>query len=336
MHRLNSLPFRSLLLFMALLLNSVTLIFTIYFSRNDRYAIVYLLVHILIFVLTTICGYFFVYRQYIITSRRIGQFASRHSISDLTVPEIMINQETQMVLERLKESEKLSSTLELTTRQAQYVALQNQINPHFLYNTLESIRSEALTAGLMSVAEMCEALATFFRYTISNTETLVTIDEELQNTQIYFYIQKYRFGSRLDLTIDYDADDRQLIQKCKIPKLTLQPIVENAIIHGIEQMIGDGIIKIRMQLTKSRLIITVSDDGVGMPEDKLNQINENMVKCKIVNNARNGGKGIALTNVNNRIKSLFGEDYGVVIYSTLGVGTDVEITLPITKLQEFK
>mgnify|MGYP000493029206 CR=1 FL=1 len=101
--------------------------------------------------------------------------------------------------------------MDLNKRQAQYLALQNQINPHFLYNTLESIRSEALIAGLVSVADMTEALATFFRYTISKVENLVSVEEELQNCMTYFKIQQYRFGDRLQLSVECDPEEKAAI-----------------------------------------------------------------------------------------------------------------------------
>ena len=112
--------------------------------------------------------------------------------------------------------------MDLNKRQAQYLALQNQINPHFLYNTLESIRGEAIIAGLDSVADMTEALARFFRYTITKVENLVSVEEELDNCETYFGIQKYRFGDRLQLHIDYDIAEYEKIMNCRIPKLTLQ------------------------------------------------------------------------------------------------------------------
>ena len=110
--------------------------------------------------------------------------------------------------------------MDLNKRQAQYLALQNQINPHFLYNTLESIRGEAIIAGLDSVADMTEALARFFRYTITKVENLVSVEEELDNCETYFGIQKYRFGDRLQLHIDYDIAEYEKIMNCRIPKLT--------------------------------------------------------------------------------------------------------------------
>ena len=100
-----------------------------------------------------------------------------------------------------------NNLINVSKKQAEYLALQNQINPHFLYNTLEGIRSEALLAGLDSVAEMTEALGTFFRYTISQVEHLVTLEDELANIENYYYIQQFRFGDRLTLSIEYEHDD---------------------------------------------------------------------------------------------------------------------------------
>ena len=110
--------------------------------------------------------------------------------------------ETENLMKQMRDMMNSKQVLSLSKRQAQYLALQNQINPHFLYNTLESIRSEALIGGLTDVADMTEALATFFRYTISKVENLVSVEEELQNCRTYFYIQKYRFGDRLELSVE--------------------------------------------------------------------------------------------------------------------------------------
>ena len=140
----------------------------------------------------------------------------------------------ELFLERMDRIMDSSELLKLSKRQAQYLALQNQINPHFLYNTLESIRSEALIAGLDRVADMTEALASFFRYTISKVENLVSVEEELHNCETYFRIQRYRFGNRLELAIQWDPEDEEEIRRCRIPKLTMQPILENSIIHGTE------------------------------------------------------------------------------------------------------
>lgn len=236
----------------------------------------------------------------------------------------------RQLLERVEEDLSSSKLMNLNKRQAQYLALQNQINPHFLYNTLESIRSEALISGLDTVADMTEALAVFFRYTISKVENLVSVEEELQNCETYFRIQQYRFGSRLELAVTCDPEDREEIYRCRLPKLTLQPILENAIIHGTEFKIGVGHLGIHLERTEKRLLIRVSDDGVGMNQDTLARLNDRLGKSKLAYTAENQTRpgGVALINVDNRIQLLFGEEYGLHVHSVEGVGTDVEITLP--------
>jgi two-component system, sensor histidine kinase YesM len=220
--------------------------------------------------------------------------------------------------------------LQASKKQAQYLALQNQINPHFLYNTLEGIRSETLLAGFEHLANMIEALATFFRYTISNVENLVTVEDELMNVRNYYIIQKYRFGDRLNVQVEYDPADESVILACAIPKLTLQPIIENSIRYGAERKIGVGNVRITIEISTQRLIITISDNGIGMTEEALTEINDNLSRTSLdhIHSDSKTDGGIALVNVNNRIKLLFGEEYGICIYSTLHMGTDVEITLP--------
>ena len=226
--------------------------------------------------------------------------------------------------------------INVSKKQAEYLALQNQINPHFLYNTLEGIRGEALLAGLDSVAEMTEALATFFRYTISQVEHLVTLEDELANIENYYYIQQFRFGDKLALHIGYDHEDEQEqldTLRLRLPKLTLQPIVENSIYHGIERKVGKGNLKIRISVSDTRLRIRISDDGMGMPEETLKQLNEKLRRLTLDDVQEESGKrgGIALVNVNNRIKLLFGEEYGLSIYSWEGAGTDVLVILPLVR-----
>ncbi len=224
--------------------------------------------------------------------------------------------------------------LSLSKKQAEYLALQNQINPHFLYNTLEGIRSEALIAGLDSIAEMTEALATFFRYTISHMEHLVTLEDELENIENYYYIQRFRFGDRLKLNIVYDHDEDitelDILRYC-LPKLTLQPIVENSIYHGLERKIGEGHLTIKISVSDKRLGIRIADDGVGMEDYMVEHINQKLRGLAIEESPEDKQKkgGIAILNVNNRIKLLFGDEYGIVVYSHLGSGTDVDISLPL-------
>ena len=217
----------------------------------------------------------------------------------------------------------------LSNRQAQYLALQNQINPHFLYNTLEAIRGDALSMGMRDIAKITEALATFFRYTISNMDNLVSLEEELSNAENYFAIQNYRFGERVSMQVTIEPGSESVVDYM-VPKLTLQPIIENAIIHGIEGQIGPGTVSVAIATDGSRLLIDVTDDGVGMSEAALDEIRRRLVYPDVASgrDERHRG-GIALANVNNRIKLLFGEQYGLRVSSIEGAGTKVEIELPV-------
>ena len=215
-------------------------------------------------------------------------------------------------------------------REAQILALQNQINPHFLYNPLETIRSEAIMNGAVNAGTMAEALATFFRYTISNLDYLVQIEDELENIQNYFTIQHYRFGNKIGIQITYDEEDKNIL-RLYIPKLIMQPVVENAIYHGIEQKLGAGQVTISISYTKQNLDIMISDDGIGIKDTELSEINN-----RLWTDSENYGYekseksgGIAIRNVNQRIKLLFGEEYGIWLNSIYGIGTDVHIKLPV-------
>jgi two-component system sensor histidine kinase YesM len=220
-----------------------------------------------------------------------------------------------------------------TKKQSEFIALQNQINPHFLYNTLEAIRGDALSVGMDNIADITEALATFFRYTITDTGSLVTLEDELDNVDNYFRIQKYRFGNKLDIVYEISEEDSDLLQ-LQCPKLTMQPIIENAIFHGLEKKSEGGLIQIGIELSGSRVLIRIKDNGVGMEEESLDAINYGLQHISIASVSeenKNKKGGIALNNVCRRIKLLFGEEYGIHVYSMVGVGTDVRITLPIVK-----
>lgn len=253
------------------------------------------------------------------------------SLADLTDVEVAISPEFERMARHMNKIVTATRTLDMSKRQAQYRALQNQINPHFLYNTLEGIRSEAIMAGLDNLADMTEALAIFFRYTISKVENLVTVEEELENCATYFKIQQYRFGSRIHLEIEQDEEDWDDILHCMIPKLTLQPILENSIIHGIELKLDEGKVMISISRTKSRLLIKVSDDGVGMNRETLDKLNAKLgSKEEEVKNYTQPEKGgVALVNVNNRIHLIFGEEYGMHVYSLENMGTSVELSIPV-------
>jgi len=210
-------------------------------------------------------------------------------------------------------------------KQAELTALQSQINPHFLCNTLESIRGQALLDGNNEIAKMMEALASYFRYSISRRGNFVTLRDELNNIKNYMMIQSYRFNNRFSLEIIIDEEDEKAYDYL-IPRLILQPVVENSIYHGLEVLPEGGKIIIEVTLTENILILTVSDNGKGMDAKTLAELNARIRSANM--EAGEDGTGIALPNIHKRIQLLFGEEYGVNIYSTLNQGTDVEIVLP--------
>ena len=284
-------------------------------------------------VLYCLVGWFWIIKPYRNSEKIIERFLEGYLISETDGKQAAML--TPYTAEQIKFMEKFLRSpklMDLNKRQAQYLALQNQINPHFLYNTLESIRGEALIAGLDGVADMTEALAKFFRYTITKVENLVSVEEELDNCETYFGIQKYRFGDRLRLHIEYDPEEYEQIMNCRIPKLTLQTILENSIIHVTELKLGSGNLYIRFACTQDRLIICVSDDGVGMDEETLAALNRKLGRANdSLGTSEEEKGGIALVNVTNRIHLIFGDEYGMHVYSVPGRETDVEITIPLTE-----
>ena len=219
--------------------------------------------------------------------------------------------------------------IRLRQKQAEYLALQNQINPHFLYNALEAIRADALLADCTDIAETTEALATFFRYTISNVQEYVTFSDELDNAENYFTVQRCRFGDKLSMELE--MEDERLLE-ARMPKLILQPLVENAITHGLEGKIGQGTVRILVESSDRTLFLWVRDDGIGISEEQVERLNRQFAENEDVVSTQQRG-GIALCNVNSRIRLMFGEEYGLHIFSAVGVGTECNITLPLI-LQE--
>lgn len=216
-------------------------------------------------------------------------------------------------------------------KHTELTALQSQINPHFLYNTLESVRGQALLDGNKEIAGMMEALSSFFRYSISRKGSLVTLRDELANIQNYMMIQRYRFNNRFSMEIYIDEED-EAAYDFNIPKLIIQPVVENAVFHGLEERLEGGTVSIEVIVTEKNMMISVSDNGKGMDDEALSRLNER-IHSQADMLVEEGEKeqtntGIGLPNIHKRIQLLFGEEYGLSVYSTLNQGTDVEITVP--------
>lgn len=218
---------------------------------------------------------------------------------------------------------------ELLLVQARMRALQNQINPHFLYNTLDTIRGYALMQDCTEVAEMTEALATMFRYNIGKPDDMTTLQEELDNVKNYFLIQKYRFGDKFSLRLELDPEEESL-KKYLLPRLSIQPLVENAIHHGLENKDGEGEVRIQAYRMDGKLVVRISDNGLGMNREALLSLREKLEKGTSfdIEPAKKRKSGIAIVNLNQRLKLAFGEEYGVSVSSLEQVGTFFTITVP--------
>lgn len=212
-------------------------------------------------------------------------------------------------------------------KQSEFLALQNQINPHFLYNTLDGIRSDAMKVKAYHIADLIEALSSFFAYTISNMDQYATIYEEMEHVKEYYYIQKYRFKDKLNM--EFDNSEGAALREFYMPRLVLQPLVENAISHGMEVKKNAVTISISFLETGKDITIHVRDDGVGMDEAALTGLNRRLDELTgEQEESRKKRGGVALVNVNKRIKMLAGKEYGMHVYSVENEGTDVMVRLP--------
>ena len=252
---------------------------------------------------------------------------SRHSIPEIEDVADMLE---QLLYDYKTLSDRVHDSW-IMNQQYRFAELQSQINPHFLYNTLESIRGQALCDGNERIAEMTELLAKYFRYNISCDADIVSLEDELTSVQNYVKIQQYRFEDRFDFQIIRHGDTEDFLS-CTLPKMTLQPIVENAIFHGLETKAEFGHIVIHLERTMDHLIIIVQDDGIGIAQDTLDQLNMRLRNISAVTAVQQDGhnNGVAMINSNLRIKLLFGPEYGISMTSTVGVGTEVEILLPVS------
>lgn len=206
--------------------------------------------------------------------------------------------------------------------------LQEQINPHFLYNTLDTIMWLAIDHQDDKVVEMVAALSGFFRTSLSHGEDKISIREELEHVENYLKIQQLRYGDIMEYSIDVPDE----IKKNDIVKITLQPLVENALYHGLKKQREKGMIKISSVDDENNIFLIVEDNGVGMQPEQVVQINKEMYEDIWVN--RTTGFGIA--NVNRRIKLYYGEEYGLILESEPDIGTKVIVVVPKTRQAEKK
>ncbi|MBD0381478.1 cache domain-containing sensor histidine kinase [Paenibacillus sedimenti] len=214
---------------------------------------------------------------------------------------------------------------QIKQKQAELTALKSQIRPHYLYNTLEVIRMSAVANDDEEVADMILSLSRQLKYVLDYGEETVTLLEEKTNIEQYYRLMELRYGDhRLAMDLRIDGD----LLGCLLPKLSIQPLVENAIYHGIMPKSGKGTIRISAEKDEDRLIITVDDDGVGMEASKLERVRD---KLKGQTASEPGSEGIGVKNVHDRISALYGTEYGIELNSTLKIGTSVRMILPYQK-----
>ena len=232
----------------------------------------------------------------------------------------IINSIQTHINDKTKMAEILEERMKLL-RKSQYDMLQTQINPHFLYNTLETINWMAynMSNSENPVSKSLINLASFFRNTLTSGY-FVSIENEIKYTKEYVNILALRYGDLFD--IEWDIDES--ILSYTIIKICLQPIIENAVYHGIKQKNDKGLIKIKGLCNDNNIILIVSDDGIGIEKDALDELNKTLSETSFTNEKSH----IGLSNVNQRIKIIFGDSYGIHVESTVGVGTDVYVTIP--------
>lgn len=236
---------------------------------------------------------------------------SSDEIEHLAATFKMMLQRIKALMQQIKEDQK-------AIRKSELKALQAQINPHFLYNALDAIVWMAESKKHDKVVLMTSALAKFFRLSLSKGDEIIYIKDEIEHIKYYLMIQKIRYSKKLEYEILVDPE----ILKYRIIKLVLQPLVENAIYHGIKNLPDGGKIEIKGKQVEGKILLQVVDNGVGIPSQKLQHILENENRSKV----KAGGVGIK--NVHERIQLYYGEDYGLTFESEEGQGTTVNVWLP--------
>jgi two-component system sensor histidine kinase YesM len=230
---------------------------------------------------------------------------------------IMIGKIRELLDAKMQEQENL--------KKAELRALQAQINPHFLYNTLDTIIWMAQSNKTDDVIQIVSALSNFFRISLSKGKDWITIGEEIERTRSYLTIQKMRYRDIMDFSID--ADDA--VRQNTVLKLVLQPLVENALYHGLKNQRQRGTITVRVeQNNDGNVSFQVLDDGIGIPPDKLAEL-RNALNADAEENHVESGYG--LVNVNRRIQLYYGKQYGLSLSSEYARGTRATIVVPMTR-----
>jgi sensor histidine kinase YesM len=217
----------------------------------------------------------------------------------------------------------------IESNEAKFLALQSQINPHFLHNTLETINSIAIIENVPMISELSRSLSNMFRYNTINLCMFVKVEDEINHLGNYLTVQLIRYDGLIQKRIHIEED----LYKCQITKFVLQPIVENCFIHGFRDLTTHGIITVSGYKENHDIIIQVEDNGVGMDDHEISKINEemSMIHSSLDHENSSSRNRIGIFNVNNRIKMSFGQEYGVSIEKNNPTGLIVKVRVPLIK-----
>lgn len=296
---------------------------------------------ILFITITVVCSLIFVVISFVLSgsltrpisflSNLMGRHKSNDYITDTRYLKrtdeigILFNEYNSM-LQELDSYIKKEYQNKLITLDSQMKSLEAQINSHFLYNTLESINSMAEIEGIESISVMSMALGNMFRYSIKTKSELVTVTDELNHVKDYVSIQKIRFSNRF--RVELNIPEELLLKK--ILKLILQPIVENALYHGLNYCKAGDIICISAVIKTNILYISVSDNGCGMDREQLQALRSSLAEpAQFTELGQRNKQSIGLKNIHSRIELYYGQGYGLSIISEKGNGTTVTIRLPV-------
>jgi two-component system, sensor histidine kinase YesM len=250
---------------------------------------------------------------------RVPYYQERDEVGELAVEFNRMSARIENLIQDVYVSEIQKKELELRQRQAQLHALHSQINPHFLFNALETIRMRSLMNGESQTARTIQNMAKIFRKSILWKRSFVTIREELELIECFLEIQKYRFDSKLDYHIEVD----QSVMEIEIPKMAFLPFVENASIHGIENIPGIGYITIQIAQEQEQIVFVISDNGVGIPQAKIDELYRYFHEDDAM------ADSIGMKNVITRLKIYYGESFTFSIASNPNRGTRIMLRLPI-------
>lgn len=244
---------------------------------------------------------------------------ARDEIGQLTMEFNRMTETIRNLIDEVYLADIQKKDLELKQQQAQLHALHSQINPHFLFNTLESVRMRSLIKGEKETARMVHHMAKMFRKSISWNQHDVTVKEELELIESFLQIQKYRFGEKLHYRIEVDPSTLMY----RIPKMVILPFVENASIHGIESSPDEGFIELLVTVKHDRLHISLQDNGIGMSPARLEEL------LSYLDQNTDMGEHVGMKNAYSRLKLCYKDDFSFHIQTWEGEGTHIEITLPL-------